>query len=265
MDIISYLKDIYGYATPIFLKDIRIGRKSKTAIRKELSRAVKDNRIIRRSQGVYYFKEEKEMADELSFNEIVTKKYIKDDYGFPGLNLDVYGYYSGQTFLNMIGISQQVPAVLEVTTNNTSCKRIYHSGKYRCMLRKGRTQIDHTNWKILQFLDMISMSLNDEEIKNNKKLLKSYITKYLINSNFHKYIKLYSHRVRAILDETGLSKAFKKDENMNVINREKTKTTFDINKDEEAIIVNAGLSNLENNQIKDGEVALKELKNKYGL
>ena len=52
---------------------------------------------------------------------------------------------------------------------------------------------------------------------------------------------------------------------MNVINREKTKTTFDIDKDEEATIVNDGLSNLENNQIKDGEASLKELKDKYGL
>ena len=81
MNIVSYLKDIYGYGTPIFLKDIRIGRKSKTAIRKELSRAVKEKEIIRRSQGVYYFKENKELARELSFEAIVEKKYIKDDFG----------------------------------------------------------------------------------------------------------------------------------------------------------------------------------------
>ncbi len=209
MDIISYLKDIYGYATPIFLKDIRIGRKSKTAIRKELSRAVKDNRIIRRSQGVYYFKEEKEMADELSFNEIVTKKYIKDDYGFPGLNLDVYGYYSGQTFLNLIGISQQVPAVLEVTTNNTSCKRIYHSGKYRCMLRKGRTQIDRLNYKALQFFDMLSGWLTDDEIRENKDLLYRYISKNLTKNDFLKNIQFYSARVMKIIVEEGLINAFR--------------------------------------------------------
>ena len=209
MDIVSYLKDIYGYATPIFLKDVRIGRKSKTAIRKELSRAVKDNKIIRRSQGVYYFKEEGEMADELSFNEIVTKKYIKDDYGIPGLNIDIYGYYSGQTFLNMIGISQQVPAVLEITTNKTSCKRIYHSGKYRCMLRKGRTQIDRLNYKALQFFDMLSGWLTDDEIRENKDLLYRYINKNLTKNDFLKNIHFYSNRVMKIIVEEGLINAFR--------------------------------------------------------
>lgn len=209
MDIINYLKDIYGYATPIFLKDIRIGRKSKTAIRKELSRAVSENKIIRRSQGVYYFKEEREMARELSFNEIVEKKYIKDDFGFPGLNLNIYGYYSGQTFLNMIGISQQVPAVLEVTTNNTSCKRIYQSGNYRCILRKGRTQIDRLNYKALQFFDMLSSSLTDEEIRENKELLYRYISKTLTKNDFLKNINFYSNRVMKIIAEEGLINAFR--------------------------------------------------------
>ena len=209
MDIVSYLKDIYGYATPIFLKDIRIGRKSKTAIRKELSRAVLENKIIRRSQGVYYFREDDELADELSFTEIVLKKYIKDDYGFPGLNLNIYGYFSGQTFLNQIGISQQVPAVLEVTTNNTSCKRIYHSGKYRCMLRKGRTEINRLNYKALQFFDMLSGSLTDEEIRENKELLYRYIEKTLTKNDFLKNIKFYSNRVMKIIVEEGLINAFR--------------------------------------------------------
>ncbi len=266
MGVIEYLKKIYGYGVPIFLKDIRIGRKSKTAIRKELSRAVKQKLIVREAHGIYYFEEEnKEFPSVVSFNDIIEKKYIKDDFGIKGFDVNIYGYYSGQTFLHHFGISQQVPAIIEITTNKCTCKRTININGRMAILRKGKTEIDHTNWKILQFLDMISMSLNDEEIINNKKLLKSYITKYLINSNFHKYIKLYSQRVRAILDETGLSKAFGNGENMNVINREKTKTTFDIDKDEEATIVNDGLSNLENNQIKDGETSLKELKDKYGL
>ena len=250
MGVIEYLKKIYGYGVPIFLKDIRIGRKSKTAIRKELSRAVKQKLIVREAHGIYYFEEEnKEFPSAVSFNDIIEKKYIKDDFGIKGFDVNIY----------------QVPAIIEITTNKCTCKRTININGRMAILRKGKTEIDHTNWKILQFLDMISMSLNDEEIINNKKLLKSYITKYLINSNFHKYIKLYSQRVRAILDGTGLSKAFGNGENMNVINREKTKTTFDIDKDEEATIVNDGLSNLENNQIKDGEASLKELKDKYGL
>ena len=209
MNIVSYLKDIYGYGTPIFLKDIRIGRKSKTAIRKELSRAVKEKKIIRRSQGVYYFKENKELARELSFEDIVEKKYIKDDFGIKGLEINTYGYYSGQTFLNMIGISQQVPAVLEITTNNTSCKRIYHSGKYRAILRKGKTIINHSNYKALQFFDMISDFLTVEEIRENKELLSNYIKRFLNKNDFTNNIQFYSNRVTKIIVEEGLIYAFK--------------------------------------------------------
>ena len=49
MNVVNYLKETYGYSVPIFLRDIRIGRKSKTAIRKELSRAVQKGEIVRKS------------------------------------------------------------------------------------------------------------------------------------------------------------------------------------------------------------------------
>ena len=120
MNTIDYLKETFGYSVPILLKNIRIGGKSKTAIRKELSRAVEEGTIVRESNGVYSLREDTDIPDCVSFESVVELKFIKNDYGFPGLNLDIYGYYSGQTFLNMIGVSQQVPAVLEITTNNTS-------------------------------------------------------------------------------------------------------------------------------------------------
>ena len=41
MKFIDYLFDIYGYDKPIILKDLRIGKKSKSAIREEIYRAFK--------------------------------------------------------------------------------------------------------------------------------------------------------------------------------------------------------------------------------
>ena len=55
MNLVKYLTDIYGYDTPIFLKDIRIGRKSKTAIREEFYRATKKG-TIERSNSIYMTK-----------------------------------------------------------------------------------------------------------------------------------------------------------------------------------------------------------------
>lgn len=208
MNIVQQLKDIYGYATPIFLKDIRIGRKSKTAIRKELSRAVEKGEIIRNSPGIYCFKEPNQIP-KISFEDIVTNKYIKNDYDFPGLDLFIHGYYSGQTFLHMIGLSQQVPAVLEITTNNTSCKRTIEINGRKAILRKGRTEINRANYRILQFLDMLSSFMSEEEIKQNKSFLFEYINKNFTKKEFTEYIKLYSFRLLKIMTEEGLINAFR--------------------------------------------------------
>lgn len=209
MNIVGYLKDIYGYGTPIFLKDIRIGRKSKTAIRKELSRAVEQKLIVREAHGIYYFEEEnKEFPSVVSFNDIIEKKYIKDDFGIKGFDINVYGYYSGQTFLHWFGISQQVPAILEIVTNKCTCKRTININGRMAILRKGKTEIDHTNWKILQFFDMIS-SLQDYEISENKEKLLDYIGKNFQKNHFTKYIGLYSNKVMKKIVEGGLINAFR--------------------------------------------------------
>lgn len=200
MNVVNYLKETYGYSVPIFLRDIRIGRKSKTAIRKELSRAVQKGEIVRKSNGVYYLEEDIDIPRTVSFEEIIEKKFIKDDYGFPGLDLDVYGYYSGLTFKHQIGLTQQVPAVLEITTNNTSCKRIYQCAGYRAVLKKGKTEINRFNQKALQFFDLIN-SLDYEEIREHKELLGEYIKKNLSENDFEKYSEyLTTKSLRALME-----------------------------------------------------------------
>ena len=73
MNIVSILKESYGYDVPIILKNIRIGGKTKEAIRKELSRAVKKGEIERYGDGVYYFSR---MIPSLGMKSIIG--YDKD-------------------------------------------------------------------------------------------------------------------------------------------------------------------------------------------
>ena len=208
MNTISYLKEIYGYGTPIFLKDIRIGGKSKTSIRKDLSRAVADGEINRDNRGVYYFDEKKDIPSSVSFLDVLKIKFIKNDYGFPGLDLDVYGYYSGYTFLNQIGISQQVPAIREIVTNKTSAKRLFKYDSYFALLRKGKIEINRFNYKALQFFDAFYL-LDKDDIKDNFDLLKNYILKNLNKNDFEKYIHLYPSRIIKTIVESGLIDAFR--------------------------------------------------------
>ena len=207
MEIVQYLKDIYGYGTPIFLKDIRIGRKSKTAIRKELSRAVKDKKIIRNSPGVYCFAEEGRFQN-VSFEDVIKRKYVKDDFGFAGLDIMIYGYYSGLTFAHMIGLSQQVPAIIEITTNNTSSKRTVSFNGRKAIIKKGRTEITSQNYKILQFFDMLASFITIDQIRENQKLLYKYIENNFTKNDLYTYIGYYKNKVMKILVEENLVEAF---------------------------------------------------------
>ena len=209
MDIVSYLTSIYGYDTPIFLKDVRIGRKSKAAIKEEFYRATKQGKLKRESNGIYYVQSNKDFAG-ISFSQILKDKFLySDQVDYVFKDLFVEGYYSGLTFLNIIGISQQVPAVLEITTNKTSSKkRYYEVGKLRACIRKARTVVTFQNYKMLQFLDMFSF-ISIEEVKNNTDLLKNYITNNsLTKKQFSEYIGFYSNKTIKKIVEGGIANAF---------------------------------------------------------
>ncbi|MBP5217208.1 MAG: hypothetical protein J6038_05190 [Bacilli bacterium] len=205
MNTIDYLKEIYGCGNPIFLNQIRIGRKSKTAIRAELSRAVKKGLINREVDGVYYFPTNGEFFNGILFEDIIQKRYIKGKNVLPEFeDFDVYGYYSGITFLNLMGLTEQFPMVLEITTNCTSSKKreITLLGQ-RAILRKGRVEINYQNAKILQFLDMFRY-LDEWEIKENKKRIIQYIQEERIGKEIKKYFPLYDFETIKKITEGGL-------------------------------------------------------------
>ena len=204
MKTIEYLREVYGYWNPIFLKDVRIGGKSKESIRKDLSRAAENGEIVRKAPGIYCFKDKEDIVDSVSFEKIVTSKYIKNDYGFPGLDLDIYGYFTGQTLLNYLGLTTQVPAVLEIATNNTSCKREIKIKGRRAILYKPKTRINRYNYKTLQFFDALQY-LTINEIKENKNKLKKYIKSNLSKTDFETYISLYPKKLLKVIVDEGLT------------------------------------------------------------
>lgn len=212
MKLIPYLKEVYGYDNPIILKDLRIGGKSKSAIRQELYRETKLGNIQNYGNGVYYFKNYTTKYSflppmNLTFEQVIYQKYVRDNNN---PDLFIYGYVTGQTFLNKIGISQQVPGKIEITTNNTSSKKrmIVVKGRY-AILRKGRIQIDFMNWKILQFLDMFHFLCWDD-LNHNKKLLSNYIKENKFSKiDFERYIKFYSTSSIKKIVESGLINDFR--------------------------------------------------------
>lgn len=210
MDIVSYLTSIYGYDTPIFLKDVRIGRKSKAAIKEEFYRATKAGLIERKQNGVYFIRSNKEFGSGITFDDILKNKFIySDNVNDAFKELFIEGYYSGLTFLNIIGISQQVPAILEITTNKSSSKKKYYgSGNFLAIIRKARTIVTYQNYRILQFLDMFSF-ISMDEVKSNKVLLKNYIkNNSFTKKQFSEYSGFYGNQTIKKIVEGGIIDAF---------------------------------------------------------
>ena len=205
MNVVGYLKEIYGSGTPILLKDIRIGRKSKTAIRAELSRATKKGLICRETDGVYFFPKENSFFTGILFEDIVKKRYIKGKNVRPEFeDLDIYGYYSGITFLNRMGLTEQFPMALEITTNCTSSrKREVNILGQRVILRKGRIEINPQNAKSLQFLDMFRF-LDEWEVKENKDKINRYVRETGIGKDVRKYLPLYGFETIKKITEGGI-------------------------------------------------------------
>ena len=210
MNIVNYLTEIYGYDTPIFLKDIRIGRKSKTAIRQEVFRATKNGELERKGNGIYFIRGKRDFGSGVIFDDVLKRKFIYSKNAPVGFEeLFVEGYYSGMTFLNMLGISEQVPAIPEITTYRTcSKKRFYTMGDSFAIIRKGKTVITFQNYLMLQFLDMFHF-VSREDIRNNKVLIKAYIKeKQLAKQQLNQFIGLYSQQTMKKIVEEGLLDAF---------------------------------------------------------
>lgn len=85
-------------------------------------------------------------------SKVVQKKYL-------GSDKTVYGYISGLNLENEAGISPQVPATLEITTNKASrrVREVEPLGGWReVVLRAPRTQVTSENVDALRFLDLIT-------------------------------------------------------------------------------------------------------------
>lgn len=170
MTFIEFLIKTYGYNEPIFSSDIEFKNYSKAWINKELTRLCTENQLIRYDKGVYYVPRKTELGlSRINPQKIIEKKYIRN-----GAN--VFGYYTGQTFLNQLGISTQVPNIIEICTNNESSKvRDITVGQRKLRLRRQRIYIDSSNEKVLSFLELMN-SIDAKYIDDErKKLLVDYI------------------------------------------------------------------------------------------
>jgi predicted transcriptional regulator of viral defense system len=166
-----------------------------------------EGKLKRYENGVYYIPKKSRLGVEISMlpDDVIECKYISR-------NKRTFGYYSGFAFANQIGITTQMPSVMEIVTNEMGnpIKRI-EKGNRSFIVRKTRTQITENNVRILQFMDLLKDIEQYSEL--NGKELTDCLARYVRNFNItkseiDKYLPLYPHKIYKSIYETGLINVF---------------------------------------------------------
>jgi len=153
-ELVTRLKREFGEGEPIFTKEIINSWKeySRPRIFQMLKELCNDGTMSRYSRGVYYFPETSfwNAPLPLDVTKVAEKRYMKADGR-------VFGYYSGLTLLNMIGLTNQVPNTREiVTTNETNRVRKVVIGKFYFRIRRSKIQVTEENAPLLQALEIFN-------------------------------------------------------------------------------------------------------------
>lgn len=163
---IDNLKQKYGEDNPFTLSELT-DSKDNTRLRKALSDAVKRRVLSRACQGVYYFPHRTAWGtiSVLPAQKIAYKLYIENSNG----------YYSGLSFANGEGLTSQVPAVTEITTNNASMRvRMVTINNQKYRIRKARVHLTPENIRAAAWLDYLTTA-NISEIEKNSGLIHTRI------------------------------------------------------------------------------------------
>jgi len=204
--LLEYLKENYKTNEPIFMVDINLPV-SDTNLRQMFKVLCDKGQIDRYDKGIYYLKSKTRLkgVSSLSARQVAKYKYISNKDS-------IKGYYSGYTFANQLGLTMQVPYVLEIVTNNTSAKYRKVEIKDRSfILRKPYVKINNDNYYILQLLDLLKDfdKYVDEDIQYTSKRLIEYIKEKNIKQNeVDKYIGLYPDRIYKVIYEMRLYNVF---------------------------------------------------------
>lgn len=202
---LQMLENEYATNEPIFLGDIK--SYNQNTLRQKMKRLVDDGSLKRFDNGVYYLPQKSKILGREYFdiNKVVVAKYIKKSD-------QIFGYYSGLTFANQIGISSQVPVQKEIVSNKEKTNgRVVEISSSFFRLKKSRINISTNNWQLLQLLDLINDIEKWSEISKEEEIerLRNFITeKKLRQIDLQEYISYYPDKVAKRLIESGLIYVF---------------------------------------------------------
>ncbi len=161
-----------------------------------LNRLTKENVIKTAYKGIYYIPKVNIFGEmPLARRKIIQHKYLVDKLG------NVKGYITGAMLFNQLGLTTQVPNLIDIATNECKNYNKYTNGYLNTTIRKPKIDVTTENYKYLQLFDLIENKDNiNIEVENEDELLYRFIQGNELN--FEKIIK-YAR-------ETNCKKAFEK-------------------------------------------------------
>lgn len=171
----EYLEKTYGYNEPIFINEIQLDSINDNSLRQSFQRMVKSGDLIRFDTGIYYLPKASRLLTKSYMDplKVITRKYIKN-------SSSTFGYFSGAFWSNQIGLTTQMPAVIEIVTNKEATKgRIVTIGNQTVRLKRPAISISQENSELLQFIDTVKQMDRYTELtpQDTINLLKKYIQK----------------------------------------------------------------------------------------
>ena len=147
----EYIKSHYKEAEPIFFSDLERQDITKSALNQQLRVLCVKGLLMKYDTGVYYIPKMTMLKSVVGPNADMVARYR---FISKGDNID--GFYGGNSFANQIGITTQVPRVVEIVSNNThSSNREVKIGNRRFYVRKPVVPITKENVYVLQMLELL--------------------------------------------------------------------------------------------------------------
>ena len=170
MDWTENLKAMYGENEPILFREIyeELGDYTRESTYRVIREAIKDGKLARYDSGIYYVPTYGVLGmSALGARKVFRKKYITDGKKY-------YGFYSGDTILNIFGQSSQAPNTVEIISNNESTRgRFVEIKSGRAYVKKSRTNITNNNYKQLMLLETFNLLEPDNQTKEfNENVIK---------------------------------------------------------------------------------------------
>lgn len=148
---------LFGYDEPILTEDLlaMYPDLSRQAVYKKIESAVSHGFLSHYDRGVYYIPQLTRFGtSRLAADKVVKRRWLR------GRDGGVLGYVTGAALANQVGVSEQVPAVLEVVTNRetTRVREVRPFGGWRkILLRRPRCEVTAENVDALRFLDLVTV------------------------------------------------------------------------------------------------------------